>query len=155
MSLQNTTTVTRTVNAPAEAVWKVLADGWSYATWVVGASRIRAVDHDWPAVGSQIHHSVGLWPALINDSTEVLSSEEPREMVLKARAWPAGAAQVRVTIEPQGPATCTLRIEEDATSGPAQLMPKPARQAMIHPRNVEALRRLALIAEGRHQDPTR
>ena len=34
----------RSVDAPAEAVWDVLADGWQYATWVVGASRVRAVD---------------------------------------------------------------------------------------------------------------
>ena len=36
--------VTRTVDAPAEAVWAVLADGWLYASWVVGASRVREVD---------------------------------------------------------------------------------------------------------------
>ena len=37
-------TVTRDVDAPGQAVWDVLADGWSYATWVVGASRVRDVD---------------------------------------------------------------------------------------------------------------
>ena len=37
-------TVTREVDAPAQAVWDVLADGWFYATWVVGASRVRGVD---------------------------------------------------------------------------------------------------------------
>ena len=31
--------VSRSVAAPAEAVWAVLSDGWQYATWVVGASR--------------------------------------------------------------------------------------------------------------------
>jgi len=33
--------VSRTVKAPAEFVWAGPADGWMYATWVVGASRIR------------------------------------------------------------------------------------------------------------------
>ena len=149
----STVTVERDVAAPTEAVWKVLSDGWSYATWVVGASRVRDVDPGWPDVGTQIHHSVGLWPALINDSTEVLRSEPPRELVLKARAWPTGAAEVAITIEPKGPAACRVTITEDAIEGPAKLIPKPARQLMIHPRNVEALLRLALLAEGRHQDP--
>ena len=66
--------VSRTVNAPPDAVWSVLADGWMYGMWVVGASRIREVDPNWPQPGSRIHHSVGLWPALINDHTEVLSA---------------------------------------------------------------------------------
>lgn len=35
-------TVTRVVNAPVDAVWAVLADGWSYPVWVVGASRVCA-----------------------------------------------------------------------------------------------------------------
>ena len=42
--------VSRSVAAPAEAVWAVLADGWQYATWVVGASRVRAVDAGWEVV---------------------------------------------------------------------------------------------------------
>ncbi len=36
--------VHRDVAAPAAAVWGVLADGWLYANWVVGASRVRSVD---------------------------------------------------------------------------------------------------------------
>ena len=90
--------VSRTVNAPPDAVWSVLADGWLYATWVVGASRIREVDLGWPQLGSRIHHSVGLWPALIDDTTHVLACREGTELVLKARAWPAGEAEVRITL---------------------------------------------------------
>ena len=59
-------TVSRDVDAPAQAVWDVLADGWDYATWVVGASRVRDVDRTWPAEGSRIHHSFGLWPVVVN-----------------------------------------------------------------------------------------
>ena len=40
-------------------------------------------------------------------------------------------------------------MEEQLVSGPASLLPKPAQDAMSHPRNVEALRRLAYLAEGR------
>jgi len=40
--------ITRRVNAPPGVVWSMLADGWMYATWVVGAARVRLVDADWP-----------------------------------------------------------------------------------------------------------
>ncbi len=143
-------TVTHDVHAPPQAVWDVLADGWSYATWVVGASRVRDVDRGWPSEGGRIHHSFGLWPALINDTTHVLSSQEPSELVLKARGWPAGEARVVISITPRSQDGCTVQIEEDATAGPGTLVPQPVRQMAIAPRNVEALRRLAYLAEGRH-----
>ena len=147
-------TVERVVHAPAEAVWTVLSDGWSYATWVVGASRVRDVDTSWPDEGALIHHSFGLWPGVVNDTTEVLRSEAPRELALRARGWPAGEAEVVLTIEPEGPESCRVTITEDAVSGPGTLIPRPVRQLMIGPRNVETLLRLALLSEGRHRDPT-
>lgn len=65
---------TRRFKATPEQVWGVLADGWLYPLWVVGASRMREVDDTWPAVGSKLHHSVGTWPALLDDTTEVVES---------------------------------------------------------------------------------
>ena len=65
--------ITRRVNAPPSVVWSVLADGWMYATWVVGAARVRLVEPDWPNRGSRLHHSSGVWPALVNDHTEIPS----------------------------------------------------------------------------------
>lgn len=144
--------VSRSVAAPAQAVWDVLADGWQYATWVVGASRVRAVDDEWPKAGSRLHHSVGVWPALLSDSTSSESSEEPSRLVLTARGWPLGEARIEIEVVPDGTATCTVSIAEDASSGPGLLVPRPVRQAMILPRNREALRRLGLIAEGRHRE---
>jgi short-subunit dehydrogenase/uncharacterized protein YndB with AHSA1/START domain len=144
--------VSRSVAAPAEAVWAVLEDGWQYATWVVGASRVRAVDDEWPQEGSQLHHSFGLWPVMISDSTKSERAQPPRHLVLTARGWPMGEARVEIEVVPDGPSTCTVSIAEDASSGPGRLVPLPVRQMMILPRNREALRRLALIAEGRHRD---
>ena len=37
-------TVTRDTSATPEQVWAVIADGWTYSQWVVGNSRMRAVD---------------------------------------------------------------------------------------------------------------
>jgi uncharacterized protein YndB with AHSA1/START domain len=38
--------VKRTISAGPEQVWAVLADGWSYPLWVVGASHMREVELD-------------------------------------------------------------------------------------------------------------
>ena len=140
----------RETEASPQAVWDVLSDGWFYATWVVGASRIRAVDDRWPAQGAQLHHSVGVWPALLNDSTTVLEAEPPRLLVLQARGWPVGEARVEIRLEDGASAGgCLIRMSEDAAAGPARHVPRPLRMATIRPRNVESLRRLAYLAERR------
>ena len=140
-------TVRREMNASAAAVWAVLADGWLYPSWVVGASRMREVDPAWPGVGAQLHHSVGTWPLLVNDTTTVLSSVPKRELVLRGRAWPMGEAEIRLTLGEQG-GGCEVVMSEEARSGPARLIPPPARSALIGPRNTETLRRLAYLAEA-------
>src|SRR4029078_8750898 len=82
----------RTVAMHPSAVWAVLADGWLYPVWVVGAARMREVDEHWPAVGARLHHSVGIWPLLIDDNTEVLESEPEQLLRLRTRGRPAGEA---------------------------------------------------------------
>lgn len=140
--------VRRTIQAAPARVWAVLADGWLYPSWVVGASRMRDVDQSWPAPGSQLHHSVGLWPLLLDDRTEVIGSVPLEELRLRAHGWPAGAAEVLIRLEPAGDGT-EVTIEEDAVAGPAKLIPPQLRQVGMVPRNREALRRLAFLAEGR------
>ena len=144
----------RLMHATPEQVWRVLADGWLYPVFVVGASRMREVDDEWPAVGSRLHHSVGLWPLLINDSTDVLEASSPSYLRLKARAWPGGVAHVEFTLEPEDGGT-RVTIREDAVSGPGRLMPGPLRQPALHWRNSETLRRLAFLAERREREPGR
>ena len=132
--------------ASPEQVWAVLADGWSYAGWVVGASRIRRVEGDWPAVGSRVHHSVGSWPLLLNDETQVLECDSARRLVLQARGRPFGEARVSIVITPQA-SGCIVSMLEDATHGPGRLIPQPLRQLAIVPRNRESLRRLVYLTE--------
>jgi NAD(P)-dependent dehydrogenase (short-subunit alcohol dehydrogenase family) len=144
----------RAMHCTPDAVFSVLSDGWLYTNWVVGASRMRNVDDHWPAVGSELHHSVGTWPLLVDDTTTVLEVDPPRLLRLQARAWPGGEAEVVVTIEPT-PAGCTVTIEEQASAGPAKLIPTPLENLLLRWRNREALQRLAMIAEGRTAvDPT-
>ena len=136
------------MQATPEQVWEVLADGWLYPLWVVGASRMREVDDHWPERGARLHHSVGAWPLLVDDDTEVVEVEPGNRLVLHARAWPTGTAGVTLRLEPVGAHT-RVTIEEDALKGPGRLMPKPLRQPPLLWRNVETLRRLAYVVEGR------
>lgn len=140
--------VETTIKTTPDAVWRVLADGWLYPLWVVGASRVRDVDDTWPDPGAKIHHSVGLWPAVINDVTEVLECRPGSCLELDARAWPGGKASVTLHLEAEGTAT-RVRMMEDVTGGPGKLVPKPARAPVLVWRNRESLRRLSWLAERR------
>ena len=57
--------VQRWFNSSPEQVFAVLQDGWTYPGWVVGATRMREVDEGWPAPGTKLHHSFGVWPLVI------------------------------------------------------------------------------------------
>jgi hypothetical protein len=142
----------RHCDASASVVWEVLSDPWLFASWVVGASRIRDVTGEWPAEGSLIHHSVGIWPLLLDDTTIVLSSVPTSLLVLQARGRPLGEARVEMRLEDE-PGGCRIVMKEWAVSGPGRLLPRPVHDAAIGVRNREALRRLALIAQGRHSGP--
>ena len=138
---------TRSIAAPPEAVFAVLANGWLFPSWVVGASRMRDVEEAWPSVGAKLHHSVGAWPALIDDSTSILEWDPPRRAVLQARIWPVGEATVTLQVEPQGEGSEVTMIEEPSC-GPMARLPGPLANLPIYVRNVETLRRLAYLAEG-------
>ena len=140
-------TVSLLFNSSAADVWRVIADGWLYSGWVVGASRIRDVDAEWPGTGAQLHHSVGAWPLVINDSTRVTAVEPGRSLELVARGWPMGEAKVDIRLEDRGN-QCRVTIAEDVIRGPGKLMPKFLRDPVISARNRETLRRLELMAIG-------
>jgi len=143
------TEVRRQIEATPEQVWAVLSDGWLYPGWVVGASRMRGVDAGWPEAGTRLHHSFGVWPAVIDDQTHSLRASRGRRLELRAHGWPAGAAEVVLELEPHGSGTL-VRMREDAVAGPGRLVPPPVRRALTRARNHEALRRLAFLAEQRH-----
>ena len=138
----------RVIDTTPERVWDVLGDGWLYPLWVVGASRMREVDPGWPASGSRLHHSVGTWPLLLDDTTESVECRPGSLLRLHARAWPTGEAEVEITLEPEGAGTL-VTIREDARTGLGKLVPAPLRQPPLTWRNTETLRRLAYVAERR------
>ena len=142
--------VNHTVAAGLDRVFEVLADGWLYPLWVVGASHMREVDESWPAAGSRIHHSVGPWPLAVQDVTRVIAVEPERMLELAARIWPTGAARVRLTLEPVGANETCVTMGEIFDRGPAREIPTRAQAVFMRPRNIESLRRLADIAERRN-----
>ena len=137
------------VEAPVDAVWAVLADGWSYAGWVVGASHIRDVDTGWPKPGTRIHHSVGPWPLVIQDITEVVRCEPSRLLELDARLWPAGAARITFTLRARSESLTEVRMTEKVVRGPSAFMPSFLQDILLTPRNKETLQRLDALARGR------
>ena len=129
-------------------VFDVLEDGWLFPGWVVGASRMRDVDANWPQVGSTLKHSFGVWPALINDETIVKEYDPPRRLMIQPHGWPIGEALVTIDVKPTATG-CVVRIQESAVKGPGALVPFAILDVPLHIRNVETLRRLAFMAEGR------
>lgn len=145
---------TRVLRCAPSDVFRVLGDGWLYPGWVVGASRMRAVDSAWPRPGASLHHSFGVWPALLNDTTLSVEWAPPTRMVVIAKGWPAGEA--RVTIEVRGhPEGCLVGLEEHPVKGPGVLMPQPLGDLLLFWRNSETLRRLSFLATGIGERSTR
>lgn len=138
------------IETSPERVFDVLADGWSYSSWVVGAAHIRSVDPDWPQVGSRIHHNVGPWPIQMKDFTAVRAVEPNRMLELDAEMRPFGAAVVRIELSPVSGGT-EVRMIERMVRGPGSVFPDAAQGLILRPRNTESLSRLADIAVGRDQ----
>ena len=145
-------TTTRIFQASPDQVWNVLADGWLYPLWVVGASRMRGVDPEWPDAEAELYHSIGVWPVLIDDSTQVTHSVPQRSLALRGRGWPLGEADIVINLRASGAGT-EVDIKEDVAAGLGRFIPKPLRDQLIGWRNVETLRRLALVVEGREANP--
>ncbi|WJY01155.1 SRPBCC family protein [Curtobacterium sp. SP.BCp] len=138
----------RILHCRPEDVFDVLRDGWLFTTWVVGASRMRGQDPGWPAVGTRIHHSFGVWPIVIDDTTTVEVWDPPHAMTIRPKGWPIGEARVALTVE-EHRRGCKVTIVENAIAGPGSYVPDFLMQPAIWVRNHETLRRLGWVAAGR------
>ena len=141
-------TNTRAMDCTPDDVFRVLGNGWLYPAWVVGASRMRDVDEAWPSPGTELHHSFGVWPALLDDTTQMKEWDPPHRAVLRARGWPVGEAKVTIRVRTLS-SGCLVRIDEDPVKGPATIVPRFLTTPMLRWRNAETLQRLAYLAEGK------
>ena len=129
----------------------MIADGWTYSQWVVGNSRMRAVDPDWPAPGSTIHHTIGIWPVVAqrrDGGRECVPAR--RNWCCSPRARPFGARESRCGSSIPRTAA-PHRDGRGAGRRAAQLGATPAGTRRGVPRNRECTWRLAAIAERRRR----
>jgi uncharacterized protein YndB with AHSA1/START domain len=138
------------VDAPPADVFAVLADGWSFSNWVVGASHMRAVNSSWPAPGSRIFHAIGAWPVMRRDDTVVEEVEDQRRLVLTARGRPFGTARIVLELQERD-GGCEVRMDEGPVSPGARWLHNRLTDAALSRRNAESLARLAALAERRTQ----
>ena len=137
----------RLIRADTTRIFDVLCNPGAYADWVVGAHKIRDADRTWPAVGSRLHHRVGVGPFKLNDHTEVIEYKPGERLVLHARARPFGTAVVAVLLEPRDGRT-EVTMTENPGDKLFRLAINPLTDWLLHLRNIESLRRLARIAES-------
>ncbi|OBA58511.1 hypothetical protein A5647_20665 [Mycobacterium sp. 1100029.7] len=137
----------REVRASRQQIWDAMANGWTYTQWVVGNSRTRAVDSNWPEPGSSIRHSVGVWPLVINDRTVVESCTPGKELILRAHVGIFGAARITMRLSDIEGGGCRIDMIEVPAEGPIKILPDRLVLAAVYPRNRECLLRLTALAE--------
>lgn len=140
------------IAAPPERVWAVLADADNYAHWVVGCRDIRDADEGFPAKGTKFHHSLAFGPLDLKDHSAVVESDAPRRLVLHVKGRPLGRGKVELDLIARGGGT-EVTMREGPASPIARLGYNPLADLLLHRRNVEALRRLAELAEGEVPEP--
>jgi hypothetical protein len=141
------------VDASVEETFRGLSDARCYGIWVVGSSEIRRADPGWPAPGTALDHTVGIWPVRIADHTEVVKARPPAFLELLAHARPLPPARIALTLRPEGDATRVV-MQEDIEPMPLRILLWPVTQIAVGLRNAESLRRLKGLAEGTIPWPT-
>jgi uncharacterized protein YndB with AHSA1/START domain len=137
------------IDAPRERVFAVLADWRAYGDWVVGSRYVRGVDPGFPAAGTRFHHEVGLGPIHVDDHTRILEVDQPRRLVLHAKARPIlGTAVVDLRLEAADGGTKVV-MREDPGDRMTAFVWQPITHLLVRGRNTESLRRLKEIAESR------
>jgi uncharacterized protein YndB with AHSA1/START domain len=146
---------TMVLPAPPERVFAVLEDPTTLAYFVVGSRTIRHFDPRWPDLHTAVHHTVGVAPLVLRDSTEVVEVDPPTRLVLEARARPFGTATVDFQLHSH-PEGTELVVDEYPIAGP-MAWPGLVRviDAAIAFRNREMGRRLLRLVESREDQRRR
>lgn len=128
-------------------MWEVLADPRTYPDWLVGAQVIRSVDADFPAPGSDFHHSVGASDEVsLPDKTTAVDVDPGKSLKLKVRARPFFEGMVTFRLVPVKAGTELVLDEEPI--GPLRYV-APLLRPLIVARNAKSLDRLRDLVESR------
>ena len=133
--------------ASPEEVFAVLGDPHRYADWVVGARNVRGTAGDWPSPDARFFHSTGVGPLTLQDETEVVELDDPRRLVLRAKARPILVASVTLTVT-AGPGGSEVVMEEHPTGPLPTRLLGPLFDPLTSRRNDAALRRLKDLVEA-------
>jgi uncharacterized protein YndB with AHSA1/START domain len=135
------------IAASREAVFAVLADPERYADWILGTSETRGANGDWPAEGSSLRYRAGIGPIALSDATEVIESDPPRRLLLRARMRPFGETAIELELEPEDTGT-RLVMTEEPVEGLVDATHNPVTDAVLSKRNEVTLERLRSLVEG-------
>ncbi len=130
------------IDRPIQQVFDQLLVPENFGEWVVGAKRIRGTSGNWPSEGAKFHHTVGVGPLKIADTTKIEEIQAPERLVLEARAFPLGDARVDLHLVSTTDGSTQVVMVEEVIGGPAKLIPGPINERMIYLRNRRSLRRL-------------
>ena len=128
------------IDVPQRRVFEVLADPRTYPDWLVGAEDVRQVDCRFPERGAEFHHTVGVSPATIDDSTESLGTSGIDHVALLVHAGPFHA-RVEFALDPDSNDATRVRFTEQPV-GPLSIL-APLLKPSLYARNRESMRRLA------------
>ena len=137
------------VKRSPEQVWDFLSQGKRYADWVVGTREIRAVDDNWPAIGSELHFSFGIGPLTLDDRTTVRNADPSRMLELEVHAGRIGTARLLFEIRPWGDHAVVV-LDEHPLSGPGAHFHNMLIDAALRIRNRRMLDKLATLIEGEY-----
>lgn len=137
------------VAATQDDVWEVLADGHSYAEWVVGTREVSSVDPEWPQEGARLSYMAGIGPFKLQDQSIVRLCDPPARLELEARLRVL-AARVSIEVKPWGHDALVI-VDEHSLRGSSLLLENPIVEFLLSLRNRRMLRHLAVVVEGRRQ----
>jgi len=110
---------------------------------------MRGVDPGFPAAGTRFHHTVGWGPLSLADHTQVLEVEQPRRLIMRAKARPFGTAIVDLELRDDGKGGTDVTFREDPGDPLTAFVFTPLTHLLVRGRNAESLRRLKKLAEER------
>jgi uncharacterized protein YndB with AHSA1/START domain len=135
------------VEASPQRVFAVLSDPQAYPRWVGGAKDAHDDDPRFPEPGSSFEYEVGVGPLTLHDRTEVVDSDPPHRLVLRANLRDVGAFLIHLDLRPERTGT---RIEmREEPEGGGVLVDNPVTDAAIRLRNAYSLEKLKALAEAR------
>ena len=101
------------------AVWDVLADASSYASWLGDVVEVRETDPGWPAPGSACRLRYRWGPFVLSGKARVAESHPPGHLRLRVRRRPFSIATLEFLLQSvEGGSEVEMRESRDVIGAP-------------------------------------